>query len=142
MNKMAIWIEVRVRYGKKQENGTIKNVCEPYLANALSCTEAEARVTQELNPYIGSDFNITNVGKTKISEIFWDESGDRWYKVKVNFITIDEKTASEKRTVSYILVLASSFRQAYDNFESGMKGTVADYEIESVAETKIMDVFQ
>ncbi|MDE6810342.1 MAG: DUF4494 domain-containing protein [Muribaculaceae bacterium] len=136
-----MWIEVRVRYGKMQENGTIKNVCEPYLVDALSCTEAEARVTTELTPYIGGDFNVSNVGKTKISEIFWDATGDRWYKVKVNFITLDEKTASEKRSASYILVQASSFRQAYDNFEEGMRNTMADYEIESISETKIMDVY-
>lgn len=120
----------------------VKNVTEPYLADALSCTEAEARVTEELQPYISGDFRISSVVTTKISEIFWDESGDRFYKVKINFITLDERTATEKRTASYILVQASSFKEACDNFLEGMKGTLADYEIESVAETKIMDVFK
>lgn len=103
--------------------------------------EAEARVTEELTPFISGDFRISSVVTTKISEIFWDASGDRFYKVKVNFITLDEKTATEKKTAAYILVQASSFKEAYDNFVDGMKGTMADYEIEAISETKLMDVY-
>lgn len=139
---MAQWIEVRARYDKMMENGSVKKVTEPYLADALSCTEAEARVTEELQAYISGDFRISSVVTTKISEIFWDASGDRFYKVKVNFITIDEKTASEKKAATYILVQASSFKEAYDNFIDGMKGTMADYEIEAITETKLVDVYR
>lgn len=139
---MAQWIEVRARYDKMMENGSVKKVTEPYLADALSCTEAEARVTEELQAYISGDFRISSVVTTKISEIFWDISGDRFYKVKVNFITIDEKTGTEKKTATYILVQASNFKEAYDNFIDGMKGTVADIEIEQICETKIMDVYK
>ncbi len=138
---MAQWIEVRARYDKMMENGSVKKVTEPYLADALSCTEAEARVTEELTPFISGDFRISSVVTTKISEIFWDASGDRFYKVKVNFITLDEKTATEKKTAAYILVQASSFKEAYDNFVDGMKGTMADYEIEAISETKLIDVY-
>lgn len=81
---MAQWIEVRARYDKMMENGSVKKTTEPYLADALSCTEAEARVTEELQAYISGDFRISSVVTTKISEIFWDASGDRFYKVKVN----------------------------------------------------------
>lgn len=139
---MATWIEVRARYDKMMENGVVKKIIEPYLVDALSCTEAEARVTKELTPYISGDFRISSVVITKISEIFWDETGDKFYKVKVNFITLDEKTATEKRNASYILVQASSFKAAYDNFIKGMKGTLADYEIEAITETKLMDVYK
>ena len=139
---MAQWIEVRARYDKMMENGSVKKVTEPYLADALSCTEAEARVTEELTPFISGDFRISSVVTTKISEIFWDASGDRFYKVKVNFITIDEKTASEKKTATYILVQASSFKEAYDNFIDGMKGTMTDYEIDAITETKLIDVYR
>ncbi len=139
---MAQWIECRAKYDKMQENGSIKKVVEPYLVDALTCTEAEARVTEELSAYISGDFSVSNVGKTKISEVFWDASGDRFYKVKVNFITIDEKTATEKRTATYILVQASSFKEAYDNFIDGMKGTMADFEIEAINETKLVDVYR
>ena len=129
---MAMWIEVRARYDKMLENGSIKKVVEPYLVDALSCTEAEARVTEELKPFLSGDFSVSNVGKTKIAEVFWDPSGDRFYKVKVDFITLDEKAGAERRSASYILVQASSFKDAYDNFEEGMKGTMADYEIEQI----------
>ena len=77
-----------------------------------------------------------------IAEIFWDETGDKFYKVKVNFITLDEKTATEKKTASYILVQASSFKEAYDNFIDGMRGTMADYEIEAITETKLVEVYK
>lgn len=139
---MAQWIEVRARYNKIMENGSVKRVTEPYLADALSCTEAEARVTEELKPFISGEFRISSVFTTKISEIFWAASGDRFYKVKVNFITLDEKTATEKKTASYILVQASSFKEAYDNFLDGMKGTMADYEIEAITETKLVEVYK
>lgn len=138
---MAQWIEVRVRYDKMMENGAVKKVTEPYLVDALSCTEAESTVTEELKPFISGDFRVSSVVTTKISEIFWDAKGDRFYKVKVNFITLDEKTGTEKRAASYILVQASSFADAFDNFNKGMKGTMADYEIESISETKIVEVF-
>ena len=139
---MATWIEVRARYDKMMENGVVKKIVEPYLVDALSCTEAEARVTEELTPFISGDFRISSVVTTKISEIFWDETGDKFYKVKVNFITLDEKTATEKRNATYILVQASSFKDAYDNFVEGMKDTRADYEIEQICETKIVDVYK
>lgn len=139
---MALWIEVRARYDKMMENGSVKKVTEPYLADALSCTEAEARVTEELQPFISGDFRISSVVTTKIAEIFWDETGDKFYKVKINFITLDEKTATEKKTASYILVQASSFKEAYDNFIDGMRGTMADYEIEAITETKLVEVYK
>ena len=139
---MATWIEVRARYDKMMENGVVKKIVEPYLVDALSYTEAEARVTEELTPFISGDFRISSVVTTKIAEIFWDETGDKFYKVKVNFITLDEKTATEKRNATYILVQASSFKDAYDNFVAGMKGTMADYEIEQICETKIVDVYK
>lgn len=138
---MATWIEVKVRQEKMTETGKTVKVTEPYLVDALSCTEAEARVVEEITPFT-TEFNVLNVSKTKIAEIFWNATGDRFYKVKVNFITIDEKTATEKRTASYILVQASNFKEAYDNFIEGMKGTLADYEIEQICETKIVDVYK
>ncbi len=138
---MAQWIEVKVRYDKMTDSGKTVKVTDPYLVDAVSCTEAEARVVEEISSFV-NDFNVLNVGKTKISEIFWDETGDRFYKVKVNFITIDEKSGVEKRKASFILVQASTFTDALANFNKGMKGTMADYEIEAIAETKIVDVYR
>lgn len=139
---MASWFECKIRYDKTQENGSIKKVTEPYLVDALSFTEAEARIIEEQTPFISGEVNVTAVKRTKISEIFWVDSADKWYLVKVAFITIDEKSAVEKKTTSLILVAGSDFKGAYDNFMEGMKGTMADFEIVSITETPLMDVYK
>ena len=138
---MSLWFECKVRYERMNENGTVKKVNEPYLVDALTFTEAEARIIEKITPYISGDFSVSAVKKTKISEIFFDESGDRYYMVKVNFITIDEKSGAEKKSASFILVQAADFAGALNKFEEGMKGTMSDYEIASIAETPLMDVF-
>lgn len=138
---MTQWIKTSVRFDKIMENGAVKKVTEPYLVDALSFTEAEARIIEEVTPFISGDFTVSAVKKSKISEIFRDDMGDKWYLVKVAFITIDEKTAVEKRSVSQILVQANDFANAVENFNDGMKDTLADFEIVSVAETPIIDVF-
>ena len=124
------------------ENGVQKKVNEPYMVDALSFTEAEARIIEELTPFISGDFTVSAVKRTKISEIFWDDSADKWYLVKVAFITIDEKSAVEKKSISFILVAANNFKEALDNFMEGMKGTMADFDIVSITETPIMDVYK
>lgn len=123
------------------ENGMMKKVTDTFLVDALSFTEAEARVIEEVTPFVSGEMDVASVKKTKISEIFRDDSADKWYLTKVAFITIDEKTAAEKRSVNLILVAGSDFKGAYDNFLAGMKGTMADYEIVSIAETLILDVY-
>lgn len=141
---MANWFECKVRYDKLQENGAAKKVTEPYLVDALSFTEAEARITEEQKPFISGEFSVSAVKRTKIAEIFFDdaEESDRWYLVKCGFITIDEKTAAEKRSTSLILVQAGGFKSACENFLKGMQGTMADYEIISVSETPLIDVYR
>ena len=139
---MAQWFEVKVRFDKMQENGSVKKVNEPYLVDALSFSEAEARVSEEVTPFISGEFSIHAEKKTKISEIFFNEGGDRYYQVKFNFITLDENSGVEKKISTLILVQAADFDSALSNFKEGMKGTMADWEIASVAETQIMDVFK
>lgn len=132
-----------VRYEKTMENGLNKTVSEQYLFDALSFTEAEARTIEELKPYISGEFSIPQIVKPHISELMLSEdvSADRYYKVKVSFITLDEKSGAEKKTNSFILVQASDFKNAYDRFIEGMKGTMADYEIVSIVETQILDYY-
>lgn len=138
---MSQWFECKIKFDKMQENGAVKKVTEPYLVDALSFTEAEARIIEEMTPYISGEFSVSTVKRTKISEIFRDDSTDRWYLIKVAFITIDEKTAAEKKSISQILVAANDFKGAYDNFMEGMKGTMGDFEIQSITETMLMDVY-
>lgn len=136
------WFECKVKFDKIMENGSVKKVNEPYLVDALSFTEAEARIIEELTPFMSGEFSVAAVKRTRISEIFWDDSADKWYLVKVAFITIDEKTAVEKKTISQILVAASDFKGALDAFMDGMKASAADFEVVSIAETPIMDVYK
>lgn len=138
---MANWFECKVRYDKTMENGSIKKVNEPYLVDALSFTEAEARIIEEMTPFMSGEFTVSAVKRSRISEIFRDDSADKWYLVKAAFITIDEKTAAEKRSVTQFLVAANDFKGAFDNFIEGMKSTLADYEIVSINETPLMDVY-
>ena len=138
---MALWFECKVRYERLAENGIVKKVNEPYLVDALTFTEAEARIIDKISPLISGDFSISAVKITKISEIFFDSAGDRFYMVKVNFISVDEKTGAEKKSANFMLVQASDFPGALEKFEKGMEGTLADYEIASITETPIMDVF-
>jgi hypothetical protein len=100
-----------------------------------------ARITKEQAPFISGDFVVSSAKSTKIAEIFRDDSADKWYLVKVAFITIDEKTAAEKKSVSLILVAGNNFKHAYDNFMEGMKGTMADFDIVSISETSYLDVY-
>lgn len=139
---MSNWFECKVRYDKVQENGAVKKVTEPYLVDALSFTEAEARITEEQTPFISGEFNVSAVKRTKITEIFWDETGDKWYQAKLSFITIDPKTGAEKKASTLILVQAKDFKTALDNVIEGMHGTASDYEIVSITETMLMDVYK
>lgn len=138
---MANWFECKVHYDKMMENGSTKKVNEPYLVDALSFTEAEARIIEEQTPFMSGEFSVSAVKRTKISEIFRDDTAGKWYLVKCAFITIDEKTAAEKRSVVQMLVAANDFKGAFENFTEGMKSTMADYEIVSISETPLMDVY-
>ena len=135
------WFECKVSYEKMMENGVAKKVTEPYLVDALSFTEAEARIIEEMKPFISGEFVVTDIKRARIAELFFNENGDRYYRFKVYFISLDEKNGVEKRTAVQMLAQASDIKEAIAVLENGMKGTLADYEIASVSETLIMDVF-
>ena len=138
---MNQWFQTNVKYEKTLENGTQARVTEAYLVNAMSFTEAESRTIEEMTPFISGEFDVSAAKKMNISELFTDPEGDKWYRCKVMFITLDEKTCNEKRTASTMLVQAADFQTAVKNLEEGMKGTMSDWEIHTITETKIMDVF-
>ncbi|MBP1618986.1 MAG: hypothetical protein H6Q14_2813 [Bacteroidetes bacterium] len=138
---MNNWFECKVSYDKQLENGLIKKTTEPYLVDALSFTEAEARIIEEIKPYISGEFSITDIKRAKLSEIFFNENGDRFYKVKVQYITLDEKSGAEKKTAVNMLAQASDFQEALQVVLKGMEGTMADYSIASIVETNLMDIF-
>lgn len=136
------WFEVRIQYNKSLENGMEKKVTEAYMTEALTHSEAEARMIEHIRPYISGEFDIVAVRKAKYAEIFFmdDESADYWYKCKLAFIVLDERTGQEKKTNANILVNASDIRDAIKRLDEGMKSTMSDYVITSVAETPIIEV--
>lgn len=138
---MHNWFECKVSFEKIMENGIQKKVTEPYLVDALSFTEAEARIIEEIRPFISGEFTITDIKRARLSEIFFNENGDRFYRIKIYFITLDEKSGAEKKTAASMLAQASTLKEAIDILDEGMKGTMADYTIASVVETPLMDVF-
>ena len=140
---MYNWFECKIRYEKLTENGITKKVTEPYLVDALSFTEAESRIIEEITPFISGEFTVADIKRANYSEIFPSdaEADDKWFKCKLYFITLDEKSGVEKKSATNILVQASDLREAVKNLDEGMKGTMADYVIASVAETAIMDMY-
>lgn len=140
---MNEWFECKVKYEKTMENGLVKKVAEPYLVDALSFTEAERRIIEEITPFMTGAFEVSDIKRARFAEIFEsdDESADRFFKAKLVFITLDEKTGKERKSSQQMLVQASDLRDAVKRLDEGMKGSMMDYTIASVAETLIMDVF-
>ena len=139
---MSQWFETKVKYDKTMlDTGAIKSVTEPYLVDALSFTEAEARITKEREPFVSGELTVTAVRKVRFEDVLYHEGGDRWYKVKINMITIDEKTGAEKRSASFSLVQASEFKLALDYFLEAMKSVLFDFEIVNITEMAYIDVF-
>ena len=140
---MNEWFECKVRYEKALENGLVKKVTEPYLVDALSFTEAERRFIEEIEPFMSGEFQVTDIKRAKYAELFEtdEDAADRWFKAKVAFITLDEKSGAEKKSNQNMLIQASDLRDAVKRLDKGMEGTMAAYEIASIAEPPIMDVF-
>lgn len=144
MGIFSQWYESAVRYEKTTEDGMQKKVTEKYLVNALSCTEAEAKTIKELTPFISGEFCIKSVKQSSINEVFanYEENDDKWYIVKLHNIVLDEKSGKEKCSNETKLVEAPDIQTAYDNFNEAMKGTMIDYVIDGIFDSKIIDVYQ
>lgn len=143
-SRTANWFICKIRYNKVMEDGLEKKVTEQYVIDALSFTEAEERIIEEMSQYISGEFEVKDITMAPYREIFFtdDADADRWYKAKLQFITIDEKTDKERRTSVNYLVQAGSFNGAVKNIDELMGGTMIDYRIASIADTTVMDVFE
>jgi len=138
---MNTWFECKVKYEKMGADGKEKMVSEPYLIDAVSFTDAESRIHKELEPYITGDFFVSTIKIANYSELIPNDEGDRWFKSKVSFISLDEEKGIEKRSNTYMLVQANNVKEAYDNITKAMSDSVADFEIPSIQESPLMDVF-
>ena len=143
-SRTAIWFECKVRYEKTMEDGMPKKVVEIYTVDALSFSEAEERIMEEMSSYVSGEIDIVDLNIAQYKEIFFADSdlADKWYKAKLAFITIDEKTDKEKKTSVFYLVNAGNINSAIKNIDEVMGGTMIDYQTLNVSETNIMDVFE
>ena len=143
-SRTATWFECKIRYEKTMEDGLPKKVSEVYVVDALSFSEAEERIMEEMLPYNLVDIEIVDVKIAPYREIFFadDNLADQWFKAKLSFITIDERTDKEKRTSMMYLVNAGNISSAINNIGEVMSGTMIDYVTTSISATKIFDVFE
>ena len=139
---MRNYFQTKIKIEKQAEEGKIKKVTETYLVDALSFTEAEARINKEMQPFISGEFTVDAIARKNYSELIDKEEGEKYFECKVNFITLDEVKGIEKKTAVVMLVAADNTRQAEDRLTEFMKGTLADWELEKIAETKILDVYK
>lgn len=134
--------ECGVRYQKMQTNGDIKRVTELFLVDAMSFTEAEARIIEELSTYVSSDLDVVTIKRTNYSELVADHDGaEKWFRAKVNFLTIDEKTAKLKKTAIYYIINADSIDAAHAKLLEELKDTIGEYQIVTLDETRILEVY-
>ena len=138
---MNTWFECTAKYTKIDENGHERKASETYLLDAVSFTEAESRIYKELQTMTNGEFAVTKISKSNISEIIPSDRGDRWFKAKVTFITLDGEIGKEKRFAQNMLVFAETVRDANDTIVESMKGQMVEFEITAVVETRIACVF-
>lgn len=137
----ATWYECKVKYKKTHDTGEQKITTDTYLLDAVSYTEAEARISEEIKAYTTEEFRIMNIKVANFSEVHPFENSDRWFKAKVSLIALDEESGKEKKTNIYLLVQANDVKEAFENTTTAMAETMGDYTISSITESPILDVF-
>ena len=137
------WFEVKVTYERPGEKGLNTKVNEVYLVQGFTFTEIEKRITKELQPQVTGEFNINKMERTKYNELVdsQNETADKWFKCKISIITVDEVSAKEKKTSVVILVKADDVSGAVKNLTKHMEDSVMDYDLVSVNESAIVDIF-
>ena len=142
--KTSKWFEAKLRYDKVHDNGSEKKVTESFAIEAFSFGEAEKIALEFLGSLVSGEVQVININPTKFNEVIFDEeeSCDRYYKAKLQFITLDEKTGKEMPKYFYYLVQASSFDNCKDTIRKMKQSTLIDYQIAAVSETKIVDVVE
>lgn len=135
------WYECKVKYRKLDDNGIQKVVTEPYLVDALSYTEAESRINEEMSAYISEEFRITNIKVANFAEIHPFENTDRWFKTRISLLAYDEESGKERKSGQNLLIQANDVKEAFDNTTHALKNTMGDYTITAISESPIMDVF-
>lgn len=143
-SRQSNWFEVGIRYQKTQEDGSEKSVTEKYAIDALSFTEGESAITEEMAAYSSGEFKVKSMQEASYREVFFSDKDDDdcWYKAKLQFISYDDKTNKEKRSNVTYLVQAKSMHRAISNIDEVMGKTLIDYEIIGLSKTNVYDVFE
>ncbi len=143
-SRTGTWFTTKVKYQKTQEDGSEKVVSETYVVDALSFTEAESAIIDEMAVYVSGEFKVSGITKSNFGEIFFSDvdDDDKWFKAKLQFITIDEKSEKEKRSNVLYLVQAKSLARALRYIDEVMGKTMIDYDVVGLNDTPIMDVFE
>ena len=137
----VIWYECKVKYRKTHETGESKITTESYLLDAVSYTEAETRITEEMAAYTSEEFKITNIKVANLAEVHPFENSDRWFKSKVSLVSYDDESGKERKSNIYLLVQANDVKEAYENTEQALQETMGDFTIPAITESPILDVF-
>lgn len=137
---MKTWFMCKVKYQKEEENGRVKNVTEPYLVDAMSFTEAEARIYEELGSIIRGEFVVSGISKSRIIDIFHYEDSDVWYKCKITY-AVEEESGKEKKITNYMLVTASDVKQAYERILESLNNMLVTFTVPEIVETPIVEIF-
>lgn len=135
------WYECRVKYEKTLETGEKKKVTETYIVKAVSVSDAESRIIKTMKPNITGEFAVKSAKVATFKEIFKSDE-ERFYLCKVMFLSFDDDSGTEKKTSHVILVQAEDFSDAKKRLETGMKGTMSDWEIFSITESPVVDIFE
>jgi len=138
---MQVWFECKVKYQKIDDNGRERNVTESYLLDAVSFTDAEARIIAELQTMVRGEFTVTDIKKSKISEVFPFEVGEWWYRATINLVTIDEEAGKEKKLRVFYLIQADDIEQSLQRLQESLSFLVVPYVTTSIAVSNIVDVF-
>jgi hypothetical protein len=141
---MNNWFTVKVKYTKQLENGTFKRVSEPYLLSAMTFTDAETRIYEELGQIIRGEFNVVGISRTEIHDIFLYDDADTWYKCKITFTSegnMDDPEAKQKKVSQNFLVSANSVKDAFDRLKESLSTLMVDFEVPSISISPIVDIF-
>ena len=141
---MSNYFEVKFKSEKTTEEGINKMVSENYVVNAMSFTECEARIIKEMEPFINGEYEVVSIKRTKYESIIksTNESDDKWFKCKLNIVTVDEKTEKEKKYPLYYLVQSRNIEYARKYIMDFIQKTMMDCELVKLEETNIMDVYE
>ncbi|MGL1887795.1 MAG: DUF4494 domain-containing protein [Reichenbachiella sp.] len=138
---MNIWYSCKVKYGKVNEEGVMKQTTDSFLVDAMTYTEAEARIYEAMERDVSGEFAVNNISKTNIGDLVQVEEGDYWYKCKVSYSTVDGDSEKEIKVNTYFLVNAEDVKEAFDRVTESLNTMLVPFEIPSVTKTNIVEVY-